>query len=251
VATTKLYIKGEVIPKPTNPIDQYPVHMGELRLKKKTLNFGMVKKGANRQLEIEYANTTEEAITLDFLTRPQDNYFAVQLTLKTLQPGETGKLQVALQSDLCPIYGPVDAKIYLIVNGKRVETDEYAITLSTDIREDFSQMTVEQRQQAPIIEIAESIDLGVIKMGKVSSHKVHLNNAGVNPLLIRRIITDGQYIKVATPKNPIKGGRGLDLKLDLDASKIKEAANYSRTITLITNDPAHATIKLRINWTIE
>ena len=27
--TTKLYIKGEVIPKPAQPVDQYPVKMGE------------------------------------------------------------------------------------------------------------------------------------------------------------------------------------------------------------------------------
>ena len=49
-ATTKLYIKGEVIPKPVSTTDQYPVQMGELRLKKKSLNFGLVKKAQTSNL---------------------------------------------------------------------------------------------------------------------------------------------------------------------------------------------------------
>ena len=57
--TTKLYIKGEVIPKPTKPVDQYPIKMGELSLKRKSLNFGSLTQGSNKQLEIEYANQTE------------------------------------------------------------------------------------------------------------------------------------------------------------------------------------------------
>ena len=73
--TTKLYIKGEVIPKPVKPTEQYTIVMGELRLKKNTLNFGSITKGSNKMLAIEYANTTEQPITVDLLTREQDKYF--------------------------------------------------------------------------------------------------------------------------------------------------------------------------------
>lgn len=250
--TCRLYIKGEVIPKPVKPTEQYPIQMGELRLKKKSLNFGLVRKGSNKMLEIEYANTTDKAVTVDFLTREQDNFYAIQLSLKTLQPGQTGKIQIALQSEQCPMYGPVDTKIYLVVNGKRILSNDYAITLKTDIREDFSNMTVEERQQAPIIELnSTTFELGAIKKGKISSHKIHITNAGVNPLYIRRIVADESFIKIQTPKTSIKGGRSMDLKLDIDATNITESAHYSRSITLITNDPAHSAIKIRVNWTIE
>ena len=249
--TTKLEIQGEVIPKPTNTADQYPVQMGELLLKKKSLNFGLVKKGSNKQLEIEYSNNTDQPITIQFLPREQNKHFAIQLTLATLQPRQTGKLQVALQSAECPLYGPIDTKIYLIVNNKRILSDEYAITLKADLREDFSHMTVEERQQAPIIEFNSTLDLGVIKKGKISSHKLHISNVGVNPLIIRRIVCDDANVKIVAPKSPIKGGRSIDLKLDIDATANTAPAQYSRFITLITNDPAHANIRVRINWTIE
>jgi hypothetical protein len=158
---------------------------------------------------------------------------------------------VALQSAECPLYGPIDTKVYLIVNGKRVLSDQYAITLKADLREDFSQMTVEERQQAPIIETSATIDLGVIKKGKLSTHKLHVANVGVNPLLIRRIISDEEYVNITAPKSPIKGGKSVDLKLDINATQITDAAEYSRVITLITNDPAHSALRIRINWTIE
>ena len=58
--TTRLYIKGEVIPKPSQPVDKYPVKMGVLGLQKKNINLGSVKRGVPKTVEIEYANNTKE-----------------------------------------------------------------------------------------------------------------------------------------------------------------------------------------------
>ena len=85
------------------------------------------------------------------------------------------------------------------------------------------------------------------KKGKLSSHKLHVANVGVNPLLIRRIVSDEDYVHITAPKSAIKGGKSVDLKLDINATQITDAAEYSRVITLITNDPAHSALKIRIN----
>lgn len=248
--TTKLYIKGEVIPKPVKPTEQYPIAMGELRLKKKVLNFGAVVKGSNKMLYIEYANTTDKPITVDLLTRDQDNYFAPQVTKKDLQPNETGKIQIALQSSDCPLYGPVDATMYVMVNGEKKLTDEYAITLKADLKEDFSKMTVEERQQAPIVEYAATTNLGTIKTGKKIASKITLSNVGLNPLVIRRVISNDKDINAYAPKSAIKGGKKADLKFDLNTANMA-AGTYARVITLITNDPAHSVIRLRVEWVVE
>ena len=52
--TTRLYIKGEVIPKPAQITDQFPVKMGDLSLKRRSLSFGSITQGNNKILEIEY-----------------------------------------------------------------------------------------------------------------------------------------------------------------------------------------------------
>ena len=249
VPTTKLYIKGEVIPKPAKPADEYSIKMGELSLKKQSINFSNVTKGANKAMAINYANTTDAPITVDIVADHMDFYFKPLVTRPEVQPGETGIIQVALQSDECPIYGPVDATMYVVVNGKKILSDEYAISIKANIKEDFSKMSVEERQQAPILEYTSTINLGTIKAGKKVPTKFTLSNVGVNQLIIRRAFINDEAITLSAPKT-IKGGKKADLKVELNTQNMK-VGNYSRVITVITNDPAHSVVRLTINWTIE
>ena len=57
-ATTKLYIKGEVIPKPAQPAQIYPVKMGELNLKRRTISFGSLVQGTNKRSNTPTLPTT-------------------------------------------------------------------------------------------------------------------------------------------------------------------------------------------------
>ena len=51
--TTRVTIKGEVIPKPAKPVDKYPVKMGELSLKQKEVNFARI---PTQQLRLQRLN---------------------------------------------------------------------------------------------------------------------------------------------------------------------------------------------------
>lgn len=246
--TTKLYIKGEVIPKPTKPVDQYPVKMGELSLKSKNLNFGALVQGSNKMLEIEYANQTEQAIEVAVYVAGAE-YIKPNVTLPKVEPQQTGKLQFALQSAESGLYGPVTAKAYVLVNGKRDLSKTYEIALSANIKEDFSQLTVEQRQQAPIAEVARDINLGTVTKGKKMSAKISLTNAGINPLLVRRVVMNDENVHFVTPK-AIKAGRKADIKVEIDATTAT-AAQYTRIMTLITNDPNTPVINIKLNWVVE
>ena len=246
--TTKLYIKGEVIPKPVKPVDEYPIKMGDLSLKRKSLNFGTLTQGSNKMLEIEYANQTEQPIEVAVYVVGAD-YIKSNATLQTVEPTQTGKLQFALQSAESPLFGPVTAKAYVMVNGKRDLSSTYEIALSANIKEDFSQLTVEERQQAPIVEVVRELNLGTIAKGKKVSAKLTLTNAGINPLLVRRVIMSTENVQFTTPK-VIKAGRKADIKFELDATAF-DPAQYSRIMTLITNDPNTPVINIKINWVVE
>ena len=251
VGTTKLYIKGEVIPKPAQPSEQYVVKVGALNFKKKTMNFGAIVHGAQpRTLEIPYANLSSEVVTLNIAMSPNSEYIKPQVTLREIKPQETGSIKVSLVSAECPIYGPVTVKIYLLYNGEKKQVEEQAITLTADIREDFRNLTEEQKQLAPIAEIPQEINLGTIKAGKKATAKLEIRNAGINPLIIRRVMANDSYLTASTPKAAIKSGRAATIALDIDASKL-EAAQYTRILTIINNDPNKSTTKVRINWTVE
>lgn len=249
VPSTRLYIKGEVIPKPVKKTEEYSIQMGVLRLKKKTLDFGNVIKGANKTFALSYANTTEAPITIDIVASNNDYYFKPLVTRKNVQPNETGIIQITLQSAECPIYGPIDTKMHVIVNGQKIISDEYAITIKANIKEDFSKMTVEERQQAPIMEYDPTVNLGKLKSGKKIGTKFTLSNAGVNSLIIRRVIANDEMIILTAPKT-IKGGKKADLKVEINTQGMP-VGNYSRIVTVITNDPVHSVVRLYLNWTVE
>lgn len=254
-ATMKLYIKGEVIPKPAKPVDAYPVKMGNLSLKRNSLYFGNVQKGSNKMLEIEYSNQTDQPVTVDVVVGDQDTYFKPNVTLKEVGAKQTGKIQVTLKSEECPLYGPINGMVYVIVNGNRNFTNTYAIKVNANIREDFSKLTVEERQQAPIVKVEREINLGSIKAGKKGTYKISLSNVGGgNPLHVRRIVMNDPMLKLIAPKSAIKSGKKGDIKVELNTvleDGNAETANYSRIATLITNDPNSPVINLKINWVVE
>ena len=248
--TIRLYIKGEVIPKPAQPVDKYPAKMGALSLQKKSVNLGSVKRGNPKTIEIEYANNTQETLQVELLHNGEESYWIPNVTLPTVAPGQTGKIQFALQTATCPIYGPLETKFYVQVNGKRVITDEYAITIKANLTEDFSKMTAEDIQQAPIAELSNTLDAGVVKAGKKLTTKLLLGNAGVNPLMVRRVYCNDTHVATQQPKTAIKSGKKAEIRLDINASGLTPAT-YTREVVVISNDPKKSVVRVKVSWTVE
>ena len=252
--TAKLYIKGEVIPKPAKPVNAYPVQMGELSLKTKTANFGNVKKGEKALIELEYANKTDHEISVDLATREDDYYLTPKITLEKVKPNETGKIVLQLDAAACKLYGPVQLSAYVIVNNKQVNTEEYRLDIQGNIYEDFSQMTVTERQNAPIVETQNTVDFGKLQAGKTYKKSVSLRNTGVNALMVRRIYSSNENITSQAPKGAVKSGKKADMRFFVSTKidgKPMEKGQYSREVTLITNDPNRPAQPLTITWTVE
>ena len=248
--TTRLYIKGEVISKPVNPAETYPTKIGELNFKKKTLNFGALRQGQVKTLEIPYTNLSNNVVTLDACLPSNTTYIKPLVSVKEVKPHETGKIQVTLTTAEANLYGPADVKLYLEFNGIHNHSEANAITLSFDIREDFSKMTTEELQQAPIAEVVRDVQLGEIQAGKKLQTKLSIGNAGMNPLIVRRALSNDSHISAVTPKSAIKKGHKGTVSVTIDTNKMP-AAQYTRVLTVITNDPKASVIQVRLNWTVK
>jgi len=72
---------------------------------------------------------------------------------------------------------------------------------------------------------------------------------GVNPLLIRRVVMNNDDFRFVLPK-AIKAGRKADIKMEIDATAYAPA-QYTRILTLITNDPNTPVINIKLNWVVE
>lgn len=249
--TTRVTIKGEVIPKPVKPVDNYPVKMGELSLKSREVNFGKVNDHATKTYEIEYANQTDHEITVAILpARGQEKFLDAVVTLANVKVNETGKVQIALTTENAGVYGPVEGSFLIVVNGKQENSSDFKIIVTADVEEDFSKLTPEDHRNAPILDAAATVNMGAIAAGKAAKRTVNVTNVGADPLKIRRVLNNSQEVKANISKTELKNGKSAQLKLEVAGAGLEKGA-YSRQITLITNDPAKPKFVITINWTIE
>lgn len=245
VPSTRVYIKGEVIPKSANPAQKFAFNMDGLSLKAKKIDFGNILKGQAQVKSIDYANFTNEPISVSILTNEADPIIA-EVTLEKVENGKSGKLNVRFDAAASKVYGPQNYKLYVVVNGKRQTTDAYCIELVADVDEDFSQLTAEQRQNAPILEAQKSVNLGEIAKGKKVKTAFNIKNAGADALLVRRAI-NADLVNVVAPKS-VKSGKSAKVTLEVNG---KEAGDYNRIITLITNDPKNPKQTINLTWTVK
>ena len=247
--TKKVYIKGEVIPKQAKPVNKYTVAVGELSMKTTTLDLGTVKKGENKSGELEYANMTKENHEVKLATRPADSYIINQVTLPRVKANEIGKFVFALESANTKLYGPIEVYAYVEIDGKAVQDDAHKLTIKADIVEDFSKMTVEEKQQAPIMEMATNINLGKVAAGKTLKGQLAIKNTGLNPLEVRRAYCADKQVNTKTPK-AIKSGKKGNLTIEINTKDMQPGA-YSRELLVITNDFERSQQKVTVNFTVE
>jgi hypothetical protein len=248
-ATKRVYIKGEVIPKSAKPENKYKVAVGALSMKEKTLDLGEIKKGDIKQGELEYANLTKEEHHVDLITSNSDAFLISQVTLADVKATEVGKFQFAIDTKAPKLYGPVEAYAYVLVDGKKTLSDEFKLTIKANIVEDFSQMTIEEKQAAPILEVAGEVNAGKIAAGKNHKFVFPIKNAGVNPLEIRRVYSTDRALTIKQPK-PIKSGKKGAINIDINAKNLKPGA-YSREIIIITNDYVKPVKRVKLIFEVE
>ena len=248
--TTKVFIKGEVIPKPAKPVNKYTIAVGALNMKSLVLDLGTIKKGDTKSGELEYANLGQEEHKVALATNSSYEGFLIsQVTLETIKANETGKFVFALDTKASKLYGPVEFNAYVVVDGKQELSDTYKLTIKANIVEDFSNMTVEQKQQAPIIETLAEFNAGKIAAGKTAKFLFPIKNTGVNPLEVRRVYSTDAHLNPKAPK-PIKSGKKGAVNLDINAKGL-EPGSYSREVVIITNDYLNPIKKVKINFVVE
>lgn len=248
-ATKKVYIKGEVIPKQAKPVNKYTVAVGALSMKGKTLDLGTVKKGENKSGELEYANLTKEEHQAELFMNAADAYMINQVSLPTVKPNEIGKFIFAIDTKATKLYGPVEVFAFVGVDGKLDKSEEYMLTIKANIVEDFSQMTVEEKQQAPITEMQNEYTIAKIAAGKTYKQNISIKNSGVNPLEIRRAYATDKALNVKQPK-AIKSGKKGNVTVEINTKGL-DAGSYTREVVVITNDYANPIQKVQIHFTVE
>lgn len=248
-ATKRVYIKGEVIPKSAKPVNKYTVVVGALSMKEKTLDLGTIKKGEMKNGELEYANLTKEDHHVELATNSADAFLINQVTLADAKPTEVGKFVFAIDTKATKLYGPVEANAYVVIDGKKEINETYKLTVRANIVEDFSNLSVEEKQAAPILEVPGEFNAGKIAAGKNHKFAFPIKNVGENPLEVRRVYAADKALNVKQPK-AVKSGKKGNVSIDINARNLKPGA-YSREVVIITNDYMNPIKRVKLNFEVE
>ena len=222
-ATKRVYIKGEVIPKAA----------------KRTITKGESKSG-----ELEYANLTKEDHHVELSA-----YITNQVTLADIKPEQTGKFIFVIDTKDPKMYGPQEGYAYVVIDGKKEIDEAHKLTIKANVVEDFSGLTVEQKQQAPIIEVPAEFNAGKVVKGKNLKFYFPIKNIGANPLEIRRVYAADKALNVKQPK-AVKSGKKGNVGVEINTKNMTPGA-YGREVVVITNDYLNPIKRVKINFVVE
>ena len=243
-----LTIHGEVIPK-SNENTTYPVVIGSLRSKSKVVQMNNVEKGKSQTRILDIKNTSNSSVRVNIENLPA--YMSATVSPETIKPNEEAKLTFSINSKTAAQWGPISDDVYLILNGNKKYSEEYKLTVVSNIIEDFSKLTLDQKRKAPILEIpVRSLDLGTLRAGTKRVGKFRVNNKGQNALEIRRIINNNKEMSVRSAKTSISGGRSSSIYLSLNSKNLSEG-DYKKSVTVQTNDPENSFIILILSWKVQ
>ncbi|MBE9466823.1 MAG: DUF1573 domain-containing protein [Bacteroidetes bacterium] len=240
--TMRLRISGEVIPKPRTVEDDFPYLMGKLRLKTNHVAFMRIVNSEIKIKEDSIINTSSELMKVTFKNVP--SYLKLEVKPKTLKPKEKGVVKVTYDATVRNDWGFLIDRVEVLVNGVKVSKNRMSI--SSTVEEDFSKLTEKQLKNAPSMKFEERVfNFGKINQGEKVEHIFKFKNEGKSDLIIHKTRASCGCTAINMNKTTIKKGEESSIKVVFNSRGKRNQQN--KTITIISNDPKHASTVLKVS----
>ena len=241
-----LTIAGEVTPRAKSAEEQYPVKMGDIRLKTSSTPLFDIYRGDSRTDKIEVKNMSDKEVKISFAKEPKHIIFEVNPPV--LKPQETGNIVITYNTKNINDYGSRTDYAYIVVNGKETISDEYKLTINSLLREDFRKLKAEEKAVAPIADYQTKTVNLEMKADEKKTAVIELKNSGKNDLIIRKITKGNGISKVSANKSTIPAGKSTQVRIEVNAGDVKDLT--SSQVTVITNDPKNSTATIVVNFKV-
>ena len=241
-----LYIrmKGVVLADYVDVSGTSPVEMGDVCLDKDALEFDDVNKGLEQVEELHIYNNGTCTYQPNLMHLPP--YLTAVIVPEQLASNMAGKMTVTLHSDKLHDYGLTQTAIYLAGNpGDKISPD-HEISVSAVLLPPLMEMTAEQRQLAPKLQMSKQ-DIDIVFDGKKKKTDViELTNQGQTELDISSLQMFTSGLTVSLGKSKLAPGQSTKLKVTAMRDELLKLRRRPR-ILMITNDPTQGKVVISIN----
>jgi hypothetical protein len=245
--TQALFIKGEVIPKAPTMEEQYPNNLEGLRLKSFEFELGSISPNKKALKSIEGFNSTDQPLKVTFIGVPR--YINIKMIPEIIKPKGKAEIQIEYDAAARKDWGPIREYITLNINDLDSKLNK-KLSVHATIKEDFSQLTEDQKKNAPKI-VFENLnyEFEKVKSGEKVEHEFTFKNDGKSDLIIRKLSPSCGCTIANLKSNIIKPGESSSVGIVFNSTGRK--GHQNKQVTVITNDPMNTELVLKISGDIE
>lgn len=223
----------------------YPYAFGSLLADANNIEFDDVNKGEHPEQVINIYNNGGSVMVPNMLHLPP--YITALATPETLHPGQAGKMTLTLNSQKLNSFGLTQTTIYLAENLGEKVSSQIELPVSVVQLPDMKAFHGANRQFSPQLHLsADSLTLGMVHGRKVKRGVITLTNQGRQPLNISSLQMFTQGMTVMLGKRELQPGETTKMKVTIDRDVVLQARQRPRVL-MITNDPDHAKVVIRVN----
>ncbi len=236
-----LYLKGYVFKGEKIIEEKYPQQIGNLKFK---VNHIAYNKMSNTEIKTDTLwmyNSSKKKMNIEFTQLPE--WIKVKPNKLTLKSTFDDYFLITYDASKRKDWGLNFDRIILKTTDDSLS--EKLIYVSSQIEEDFTKLSTEQLEKAPIASFAvKDYDFGDVKEGTNVFYRFELINTGKSDLMIRKITSSCGCTTSNIDKTLLKPDENCFVSASFNTGG--RSGEQQKTITIVTNDPKNPTIILSL-----
>lgn len=234
-------ICGTVIGAPASLSQDYPVENGRMRLSSDKLDMGKVEHGFSTYEFLKGYN--QSADTIHPFAELDSRVLSAVMSSESVPPGDIFSISFYFNSRLD---GQLGASVVPVaVYSDADKSERIDVQVLTEVVPHAAKLTDEQLSKAPKLYLAETrVELPAAD--KRVKFKFPIENQGVEDLLVQRVYSRSEAVKITKMPTKLKSGRSAYVEGEVDLGKIATSA-YGVIVEIITNDPRVPVDQVRLS----
>lgn len=241
-----LSMRGKVVGSVVDFAGSYDEMLGAIKSDAQEVEFDDVNRGDRPVQRIHIFNPTDEVLEPVVMHLP--DYLHAFVSPSKVAPRHSAEISFVLDSKKLRDLGLNQTSIYLGERPGDKVAPEKEIVVSAVLLPGFENMTPAKKVLAPKIEMsATDLNLGRFNGKKKLKGEILITNKGKSELDIRSMQMFTMGLQVNLKKSKIQPGETVKMKVTAVAADLKKSRVRHPRILMITNDPDHAKVVVKIN----
>lgn len=241
---SSLEIRGKVIAQPETLAVFYPVAAGDLRMGNAIIPLGSLTRGQKRSSYTAVLNASSTD-TLLISVNGSTTLLKGAATPDTLPPSEVGAVTVFMDTRADGTLWGLNADT-LTVSARPLhgqgEPSVIPLVVTAQVLDDFKSLTDKQRSQAPVITLSTD---KLMFTPETTTTTFTITNDGKQPLELRRLWTAEPGVSIVCDKIRLKHGKKATATVTIAPAQLRQSL-LNGQMTIVSNDPAHQSITIRL-----